>query len=149
MKHIKALLIKFAASLALLYVILGLMYEMTFGEVFILSAVLGIAAYLIGDMFILPRTNNAIATIADFGLALMIIYLFADGMTVADNAFTASLFAALGVGLFELFFHRYLANQVLPDHEDKDNRERTADLQFQTEIADEMYEYSEKDKDEK
>ncbi|MGP4039702.1 YndM family protein [Gracilibacillus sp. D59] len=145
MKHFRALVIKFLATLGLLYIILGLMYEMTFGEVLLLTAVLGIAAYLIGDMLILPRTNNAVATVADFFLAWMIIYFFADGMTVADNVFTASLIAAVGIGLFETFFHRYLANQTLPNDTNIANR----NLQYQTEISDELGERrSENNKDE-
>lgn len=135
MKHLKALLIKFVATFVLLYIILGLMYEMTFGEVFLLSAVLGVAAYLIGDMLILPRTNNAIATIADFGLAWLIIYRFADAMTLDDNVFTASLLATVGVALFELFFHRYLATNTLPN---RGNNDAKRNLQYQTEISDEL-----------
>lgn len=145
MKHVKALLIKFIASFVLLYIILGVMYTMTFGEVFLLSLVLGIVAYLIGDLFILPRTNNLVATVADFILAWPIIYWFVDGMTAADNPFTASLIAALGVGVFEVFFHRYLANQVLPDQEPNDGN-RTRNLRYQTEYAEEISEDRRKDK---
>ncbi|WP_085992265.1 YndM family protein [Oceanobacillus senegalensis] len=135
MKHVKALLIKFIGSLALLYIILGVMYEMTFGEVLILSAVLGVVAYVIGDMLILPRTNNAVATTADFGLAWILIYWFLNGMTFDVNAFTASLPAALGVSLFELFFHRYLANNILLNEE---RNPRSRNLQYQTEISEEL-----------
>lgn len=66
MKHVKALLIKFIASFVLLYIVLGVMYTMTFGEVFLLSLVLGIVAYLIGDLFILPRTNNLVLYCSGF-----------------------------------------------------------------------------------
>lgn len=134
-KHVKAFLIKFIVSFALLYIILGLMYEMTFGEVLLLSAVLGIAAYVIGDILILPRTNNTVATIADFVLAGIVIYLFADGMTAANNVFTITLIATIAVSLFEIFFHRYLENNVLPaDNNKPSNRE----LRYQTEISDEL-----------
>ncbi|MEN2465984.1 YndM family protein [Ornithinibacillus sp. JPR2-1] len=142
MKHIKALLIKFIATFVLLYIILGAMYTMTFGEVFLLSLVLGIVAYLVGDLFILPRTNNLVATVADFILAWPIIYWFVDGMTAADNPFPASLIAALGVGGFEIFFHRYLANQVLPDQEPNGTR----NLRYQTEYAEEISEDRRRDK---
>lgn len=139
MKHVRALIIKFVASLALLYIILGLVYGLTFGEVFLLSVVLGVAAYLIGDRLILPRTNNVVATIADFLLAWMIIYLFANGMTVDGNVYRASLIAAAGTGLFEIFFHRYLANNILSnDTESAGNR----NPQYQTELSDELGERS-------
>ncbi len=135
MKHVRALLIKFIASFALLYLILGLMYGMDFGEVLLLSAVLGIAAYIIGDILILPRTNNVLATIADFFIAWLIIFMFVDGMAVTDNTFTATTIAALGVGVFELFFHRYLAKQILPND---DKRPMDRQLQYQTEISEEL-----------
>ncbi|MGN8646600.1 YndM family protein [Gracilibacillus sp. HCP3S3_G5_1] len=135
MKHVRAFLIKFVATLALLYLILGLMYGMTFAEVLLLTVVLGAAAYLIGDLLILPRTNNALATVADFLIAWMIIFMFVDGMAVTDNAVTASLIAAIGVGVFEIFFHRYLSNQVFPN---TDNRPMDRQLQYQTEISDEL-----------
>ncbi|WP_208588659.1 YndM family protein [Gracilibacillus suaedae] len=143
MKHISALLIKFIASLVLLYLILGLMYGMTFGEVFLLTAVLGVAAYVIGDILILPRTNNTLATVADFFIAWLIIFMFVDGMAVTDNIFTATTIAALAVGVFEIFFHRYLANQILPDN-DKEAMGRP--LQYQTEISDELGEQPPEDK---
>lgn len=134
-KHVKALLIKFIVSFALLYIILGLMYGMAFGEVLFLSAVLGVVAYIVGDMLILPRTNNTIATIADFVLAGVIIYLFTDGMTVADNVFTVTLFATIGVSLFEIFFHRYVEQHVFPmDRNHSANR----NIQYQTEMSEEL-----------
>lgn len=65
-------------------------------------------------------------------------------MTAADNPFTASLIAALGVGVFEVFFHRYLANQVLPDQESNGNG--TRNLRYQTEYAEEISEDRRRDK---
>ncbi|GLO66708.1 DUF2512 family protein [Oceanobacillus kimchii] len=46
---------------------------MTFGEVFLLTAVLEVVAYLIGDMLVLPRMNNTVTTIVDFVLARLFI----------------------------------------------------------------------------
>ncbi|MHA6252647.1 YndM family protein [Oceanobacillus sp. CAU 1775] len=133
-KHVKALLIKFVGSFFLLYIILGLIYGMEFGEVLLLSAVLGVAAYLIGDMIILPKTNNFVATLADFVLAGIIIYVFVGGLTTIDNVFTVTLLATIGVALFEVIFHRYLQNFVLPNEESK----RKHVLQYQTEMSGEL-----------
>ncbi|GAE92867.1 integral membrane protein [Gracilibacillus boraciitolerans JCM 21714] len=149
MKHVKALLIKFVVTLVLLYIILGVMYEMTFGEVFLLSVILGVISYLIGgDMLILPKTNNTVATIADFGIAWIIIYWFADGMTRIDNLFAASLIGAIAVGVCEIFFHRYLSNNILPDDEQHDQNSATRNLKYQTEISEELEtnEYEDKEK---
>lgn len=136
MKHLKAFLIKFIATFAVLYLILGFGYGMTFREVFMLSAVLGVLAYLIGDLFILPRTNNTVGTIADFLLAWAVIYYFVVRMAPTDNEFTASLIATAGVVIFEIYFHRYVHNHVLPNEVERTgNREH---LRYQVETAEEL-----------
>jgi hypothetical protein len=135
MKHIKAIAIKFVSSLVLLSIILGLFFDMAFGNIFLISLVLGVAAYIIGDLLILPRTNNTIATIADFGLAFLIIWLMSENLTYGDNHFSMSLIAALGVALFEYMFHKYVANNVFPD---KGGQQQTRQLQYQTEVSEEL-----------
>ncbi|WP_234978413.1 YndM family protein [Bacillus tuaregi] len=121
MKHLKALAIKFISTLALLYVILGLFYRMEFGNVFLISLVLGIVSYIIGDMLILPRTNNTVATLADFGLALLVIWFMSESFTRGDSIFTVPLLASLGVTLFEYFFHKYVANHVTREDQEQLN----------------------------
>lgn len=112
MQHVKALAIKFIASLILLYVILGLIYGMSFGNVFIITAILGIVSYVLGDMLILPRSSNTVATVADLGLAFVLIWFLSSILTYGDNLFIMSLIAAAGVALFEYFFHGYLVRNM-------------------------------------
>jgi hypothetical protein len=135
MKHVKALAIKFVSSLALLSIILGLFFDMAFSNIFLITLVLGVAAYIIGDLLILPRTNNTVATIADFGLAFLIIWLMSENLTYGDNHFSMSLIAALGVALFEYMFHKYVVNNVFPD---KGGQQQTRQLQYQTEASEEL-----------
>jgi hypothetical protein len=135
MKHVKALAIKFVSSLVLLSIILGLFFDMAFSNIFLITLVLGVAAYLIGDLLILPRTNNTVATIADFGLAFLIIWLMSENLTYGDNHFSMSLIAALGVALFEYMFHKYVANNVFPD---KGGQQQSRQLQYQTEASEEL-----------
>jgi hypothetical protein len=134
MKHIKAIAIKFVSSLVLLSIILGLFFDMAFSNILLISLVLGVAAYFIGDLLILPRTNNTVATLADFGLAFLIIWLMSENLTYGDNHFSMSLIAALGVALFEYMFHKYLARNILPDR----GRQQTTTLQYQTEASEEL-----------
>ena len=68
MKHIVALLIKYTAVTAVLLVILGIFQGISIPRVLLISFLTG-AAYLIGDLFILPKYGNMIATMADFGLS--------------------------------------------------------------------------------
>ncbi|OLS35146.1 YndM family protein [Bacillus sp. MRMR6] len=136
MNHIKALLIKFISTLALLTIILGLFFDMAFSNIFLITLVLGIAAYLIGDMFTLPRTNNLFATLADFGLAFFIIWIMSVNLTIGDGQLLMSLFAALGVAVFEYLFHRYLANNILTNSNERSRQ--TGIIQYQTEASEEL-----------
>jgi hypothetical protein len=136
MKHVKAFAIKFVSSLVLLSLILGLLFDMAFSNIFLITLVLGVAAYLIGDLMILPRTNNTVATIADFGLALLIIWFMSENLTYGDNHFSMSLIAALGVAIFEYMFHKYVANNVIKNQGGQ--KQQTGKLQYQTEASEEL-----------
>jgi uncharacterized BrkB/YihY/UPF0761 family membrane protein len=136
MKHVKALAIKFVSSLVLLSLILGLLFDMAFSNIFLITLVLGVAAYLIGDLMILPRTNNTVATIADFGLAFLIIWFMSENLTYGDNHFSMSLIAALGVAIFEYMFHKYVANNVIKNQGGQ--KQQTGKLQYQTEASEEL-----------
>jgi len=137
MKHVKALGVKFVSSLILLYVILGLFYDMSFSNVFLISLVLSISAYLIGDLFILSRTNNTIATIADMGLAFAIIWVMGSNLTYGNSLFFPSLISAIGLGVFEYFFHKYVYNHVIK-YEEKSEKIHTGNLRYQTEASEEL-----------
>lgn len=136
MNHIKALAIKFVSTLVVLFIILGLFYDMAFRNVFWISLVLTVAAYLIGDMLILPRTNNTIATIADFGLAFFVIWLMGDNLTYGASVFTPALITAAGVAIFEYFFHKYVSNRVI--NETKNETHQARNLRYQTEASEEL-----------
>lgn len=136
MKHIKAFAIKFISSLVLLYVILGMFYDMSFGNVFLITLILGAAAYILGDLLILSKTNNTIATVADFGLAFLLIWLIGESLTIGDSLIVPALLSAAGLALFELFFHKYLANNVFVSREGRYNQTNT--LRYQTEVSEEL-----------
>jgi hypothetical protein len=138
MKHIKPLAIKFISSLVLLSVILGLFFDMSFGNIFLITLVLSVVSYVIGDLFILRRTNNIIATLADLGLAFLVIRFMSDILANGDDGdmFTMSLIAAIGVALFEYAFHKYVANRVLNENQSRENQKTT--LRYQTEASEEL-----------
>jgi hypothetical protein len=136
MEHVKAMLVKFVATLALLYIILGLYYGMTFGTVFLITLILGVISYIVGDLGILPRTSNMVATIADFGLSLAVIWVLTSMMTANTNAFTMALISAIGVAIFEYLFHNYMANITKDNNVETNTRANT--LQYQTEASEEF-----------
>ncbi|RSD25444.1 YndM family protein [Mesobacillus subterraneus] len=136
MRHLRAIVIKFLASFILLFIIFGLMYNMSFTNVFLISLVLGLASYVIGDLFLLPKTNNTIATLADFGLAFMIIWLLSESLTYGESLLGPSFFVAAGIAIFEYFFHKYIARNMT---EDENRTNHQPKYQYQTEAAQELY----------
>ncbi|PMC39073.1 hypothetical protein CJ195_03795 [Bacillus sp. UMB0899] len=136
MNHLQAFLIKTAATFLLLLIILGLLFQYTIGDVFILTLIIGVVSYLLGDLMLLPRTTNIMATISDFAIAMLITWFYLANITVSTtNVFFASFLTAIGVALFEMFFHRYMINRIL--HR-KDDFGRISTLRYNTEISEEI-----------
>ncbi|SET37172.1 Protein of unknown function [Salinibacillus kushneri] len=137
MNHVMALLIKGISSFILLSVIMGWIYGISFGDIFLITVVLGIVSYILGDMFILPRTNNTMATMADLGLAFVVVWWMAANLTTVNNLFFPSLIAAIGVGIFEYFFHKYVDRTIVHDQE-RDEIGQEGNLRYQTETSEEL-----------
>jgi hypothetical protein len=135
MKHLKNLAIKFISILAVLFVILGIFYDMSFGNVLSISVVLTLASYLIGDLLILRRTNNTMAIISDFALAFLVIWLMGESLTYGDSLVMPALIAAAGIALFETFFHKYIARQI---HGANEPQNSSRNLRYQTEASSEL-----------
>ena len=135
MKHMKNLAIKFISILAVLFIILGIFYDMSFGNVLSISVVLTLASYLIGDLLILRRTNNTMATISDFAIAFLVIWLMGENLTYGDSLIMPALIAAAGIALFETFFHKYVARQI---DEANEQQNSSTNLRYQTEASSEL-----------
>ncbi|MFP3888621.1 YndM family protein [Priestia filamentosa] len=135
MKHVKAFLFKFIISFILLYAILSGINGFSIGDVFWTTMILGGISYILGDLLILPRTNNILATIADLALSFIIIWAMTS--TLAYGDYLARTFtSALGMTIFEALFHRYMVNRVLPN--DKLSQRSNGQLQYQMEASEEL-----------
>lgn len=115
MKHIPALLIKFIMTAVVLEIVLLLLSGVTFGRILWIALVITVASYIIGDMVILPATNNVVATIADIGLSLIIIYMFNFFWNRNDLPFLSALIAAVILGGGEWVFHKFIDRSVKDD----------------------------------
>ncbi|WP_413380324.1 DUF2512 family protein [Alkalihalobacillus sp. 1P02AB] len=135
MQYFKALLLKWVISFAFLFIIFGLFYHVSIGNVFVLSLVVSVVSYL-GDLFIMPRISNTVATITDFGLALFLIWFVSQSLTNGANLFFPSLLAATGLAIFEYYYHQYLLMYVLNNGEKLEKR--TAPYRYQTEASEEI-----------
>ncbi|MEH6943122.1 YndM family protein [Bacillus sp. JJ722] len=138
MKHIPAFLVKCVASFFILCLVLGYFYNMSYFEVFLITIVLSVFAYILGDMLILSRTNNIVATISDFVLAFFFTWGLSTTLTNDNNAFfIRSFFAAASLAIFEYFFHKYLVKKVFIDKEHMQQQKTT--LRYQTEVSEEFH----------
>jgi hypothetical protein len=119
MKHFGALVIKFLIVAAILELILLNLTSLTFGEVLVISLVITVLTYLVGDLAVLPRTNNTVATIADIGLALVVLLVANSFYPTRDPAgtieFVDAVWAVLGLAVGEWVFHKYVSKSVLPE----------------------------------
>lgn len=145
MKHIVALLIKYTAVTAVLLVILGIFQGISIPRVLLISLFLTGAAYLIGDLFILPKYGNMIATMADFGLSFFGTWLLTSLFTNLDatrNIGFSSFLAALIIGGIEVFFHIYMQKLVLRNDNELREHNHIHHDKYAMEISDEYMDSS-------
>ncbi|MFP7477539.1 YndM family protein [Terribacillus saccharophilus] len=128
MKHVKALVIKFIMILAVLWIVFTLMFDTAFSDTLLMSIVLTVAAYVIGDLMVLRKAGdrdksdgdfkkrNIIATISDAVLTFIVLWVLGEALLSPDNnVVLASLIATVVIGIVEWFFHRYVNNKVIRD----------------------------------
>lgn len=113
LKHVTALLIKFAMVGIILWVVLGITTDLSFGYIMYLSIAVTVLAYVIGDLLILSATNNVVATIADIVIVFITIYLYNYLLATQVISFWDSLIAAVIIGVGEWFFHKYISRKIL------------------------------------
>ncbi|WP_067725139.1 DUF2512 family protein [Oceanobacillus damuensis] len=110
MNHGKAIAVKGIMTLVVLYLVLGLGFGISFWNVLLLTVILGVISYALGDLYILPKTSNMTATGADLGMAFLVLWLLGipltglDAGTMAGAAIISALIMAIG----EYFFHEYI-----------------------------------------
>ena len=121
MNHLKALVIKFVMIAAVLGIILAGFFDFAFSDTLVISLVLTLLAYVVGDLGIFQNTGarteqdkrNIIATLSDVLLAAIVIYFM--GLSFAENSesiVAAAIVSAVVIGLGEWFFHKYIDRQV-------------------------------------
>jgi hypothetical protein len=99
-----------------LWLTLSLLSELDFRDILLISAVITIAAYLIGDLLLLSISNNTIATISDIGLAFIMIYLINYLFIGKEIRLLDALISCVAIGVGEWFFHKYVFHNVLPNN---------------------------------
>ncbi|TYS14098.1 DUF2512 family protein [Rossellomorea vietnamensis] len=122
MEHLKALAIKFVMVAVVLGIILTGIYGVPVSDMLIVSVVLTLGAYVLGDLLVFKSLNgeqkkrNVIATMADAGLAFVLLWFLGTAMFPDHNVIMASLISAIVIAAGEWFFHKYLDNSVFTDN---------------------------------
>ncbi|MFD1038275.1 YndM family protein [Virgibacillus byunsanensis] len=145
MNHLKALGIKYIFTMIVIFSIFGIFYNASLGRLFWISVLVTGVAYLIGDLFLLPRFGNLVASIADFGLAFIAFWVLGNLLIqVSIQIIPVSLFAAFFITCCEPLFHTYMEERVLHKR-----REVRPSHRLQTEVAEENDVYTITDKNKK
>ena len=132
MEQLKAFVIKFIGIGVLTFSIFGIFFHATIGRLLLMTLVVTAIIY-IGDLFILPRINKAVAAIADFATFFLLYFLLGNLVVEENVSLILPAFAAAYLGAAaEAVFHIYMMDRV---HEP--DRPAPIPTRFQTEIADE------------
>jgi hypothetical protein len=114
MRHLIALALKYVLFATVFFAIVPLFLRISSAELLWFSLWMTLVAYALGDLYLLPRFGNLSATIADFGLAFVGVWIgigaFYDGSgpAVLNAAFFSALLAAFGEVLFHAYVHRFI-----------------------------------------
>lgn len=122
MRHFVAIVLKFILVLVLLEILLGLITALSVAQILLISAAVTLLSYAIGDLLILPASNNIVATLCDVVLVFLTVWAFnlVPGYVVILVG-TAAVCAAV-LGIFEFYFHKYVASALLPNRRQRRSR---------------------------
>lgn len=136
MQYTKAFFIKLAMTIAILWIVLGLFYGISFGNILLIGSLLTIVAF-VGDVFILPKVGNAIASVSDLFLAFFAIWGLGTWVYGENTSmFAAAFLSALFIGVGEMFYHRYFRDHVIETvQEPEKNKGYTFTPRVQTEFS--------------
>ncbi|MCZ8522241.1 MULTISPECIES: DUF2512 family protein [Paenibacillus] len=101
------LLIKLAGNGFIVVLFLMMLAEASFAGTLVAALLLSVAAWFLGDRFVLPKTNNVTATAVDAILAAMVLWAAAKLAPWTLNV--AELIGLVVIlGAFEFLFHFFL-----------------------------------------
>jgi len=128
LEHVKALFIKFVMIAVVLGIVLTGIYDVEFGDTMLISVVLTVVAYILGDLLLFRKAGddhernadhakrNMVATVSDAILTFLVVWLMGKALFANDSdLLQAAVLSAIIVAAGEWFFHKYLDNQVFDE----------------------------------
>ncbi|QPA32858.1 YndM family protein [Thermaerobacillus caldiproteolyticus] len=139
MRHLIALLIKYVLLATIFLAILPLFFQVSSAELLFFSLLMTLITYTLGDVYMLPRFGNFSATVADFVLVFIAVWVGiginrGELTTIWSAAFFSSLLVAIG----EAVFHAYMDKNVLRHRDEQTNDQAVTTRELQTEMAEEL-----------
>ncbi|WP_082676347.1 YndM family protein [Shouchella shacheensis] len=139
MRYISALIIKVILMTAILWIVLGGVFNVSMAGVLTITVVLTALSFILGDLYVLPKYGNMAAITVDFGLALAGIWVLGALLFGSTELFgEAALTAAAMISVGEWFLHRYMKTHVFKNEPSSTEKERFPRYQLQTEFGSEM-----------
>ncbi|MFD1851143.1 YndM family protein [Oceanobacillus bengalensis] len=140
MRHVKALGIKLLITATVIYSLLSIFETASLTEMFVISLLVTGIAYVIGDLYLLPKFGNFRATIADFGLSFVSIWLLSTFfIDAAFPVITISLFASFFLAITEALFHAYMLEKVIKTEDANRKKDVLPNFRYQTETSEENH----------
>ncbi len=145
MKHMMALLVKFAAVGTVLFSILGAFEHVSLTRILLITIITTAVAYFVGDLLLLPRLGNMKALMADLGLSFVTVWVLSY-MFIGPARFLtmATFFAALGITTAEILFHMFMKKFVFDQKREVFFRNMSP--QYATEFSEEQNDFKTTDK---
>ncbi|MDS1030520.1 DUF2512 family protein [Bacillota bacterium LX-D] len=103
-----ALIAKFLMTFVAAWISFGLIDSTAFSGILSVAIAGTVLNYLIGDLFILPKFGNLVASVGDGLMAALTAYVFDLIMNTFNTSLTGLFIFALIVAIAEYFFHIYL-----------------------------------------
>jgi hypothetical protein len=105
-----ALVIKLALTFIFAAIAFYLFGDNSISWIFIISLLGTVINYFIGDLFVLPRFGNLVASIGDGIMGGLVAYLVDIASPDFVAGFTSLVIFSLTIAVGEYFFHQYLFN---------------------------------------
>ncbi|KKI94066.1 membrane protein [Bacillus sp. SA1-12] len=138
MKQLTILLIKFVTCMIAFGLGLDLFFDATMVDIVSFSLFVTIVSYVLGDRIILPQIGRRAATVADFVLTYLSVWIF--GSILLDNYMQiawGSIISAVIITAAEVFVHLFLQERISGSLPERRNTGINPSLAFGTEFGEE------------
>ncbi|MFZ5644499.1 MAG: DUF2512 family protein [Bacillota bacterium] len=112
-RHARALGIKVLAIVIFTSVLTPMFTDLPASNGLFIGLALSVIAYALGDLVILPVSNNTVATVADIITAAIVYWAGVRLLGGTGLSMGELVFFSLVVGVSEWFLHKYMARFVL------------------------------------